>query len=111
MKKLDGMIADLLDMDLVKGDEGIEFSDEAKEVIHNIAERCKEIPLIKQTNDKAVEYAIGLTPEDIYIDMLHKIVAAPTRIHMEMSAYLLIPIIDKKLREEGLDGRKESDIH
>lgn len=111
MKKLDDMITDLLDMDLIKDDEKIVFSDEAKELIHSIAEKCKKIPLINKTNDKAEEYAVGLSAEDIYIDMLHKIVEAPTRIHMEMSARLLIPIIDRKLREEGLDGRKESDIH
>lgn len=82
-EKLDDMIVNLLDMDLVKNNDGIVFSDEAKELIHNIAEKCKEISLVNQANDKAEEYAESLSPEDIYIDMLHKIVKAPTRLHMK----------------------------
>lgn len=101
MERLDDMIVDLLDMNLGKADGRVVFSDEAKGLIHDIAEKCKEIPTVSQKNDKAEEYAAGLSPEDIYIDMLHKIVEAPTKLHMKMSAYLLIPIIDRKLREEG----------
>lgn len=40
--------------------------------------------------------------EQVYFDMLCKIVDAPTTLHMKCSARMLIPIIDRKLRERGL---------
>lgn len=43
-----------------------------------------------------------LSAEQIYEDMLLKIVEAPTAIHMRMSAKMLIPIISRKLKERGL---------
>ena len=56
---------------------------------------------IKDTREQAEQYGEGFTAEQIYVDMLYKIVDAPTRIHMIMSARMLIPVIDKKLREGG----------
>lgn len=44
------------------------------------------------------EYAAKLSAEEIYADMLIKISAAPTAIHMRMSARLLIQIISDKLK-------------
>ena len=79
MKKLDDMIADLLDMDIVKADNTVVFSNEARQLIHEIAEK-------------------------VYTDMLYKIVEAPTRIHMRVSARMLIPIIDQKLQNVGGEG-------
>ncbi len=104
MKKLDDMIADLLDMDIVKADNTVVFSNEARQLIHEIAEKCNTIPIVDETREQAEEYAKGLSAEQVYTDMLYKIVEAPTRIHMRVSARMLIPIIDQKLqnvREEG----------
>lgn len=100
MKNIDDLIADFLEMKIADESNEIVFTDEAKTLIHEIAERCKGIPLVKQTQEAANEYAADMSPEDIYKDMLYKIVKAPTRLHMIASARLLIPIIDRKLRGE-----------
>lgn len=99
MKKLDDMIADLLDMDIVKADNTVVFSNQARQLIHEIAKKCSTSRL-SETREKAEKYARGLSAEQVYTDMLYKIVEAPTRMHMVMSARMLIPIIDKKLKEE-----------
>ena len=110
MRKLDDMIMELLEMDIAQGD-SIVFSEESRTLIRQIAEKCQNIPVVVETRDQAEKYAEKMSAEEVYIDMLHKVVAAATRTHMLMSAHLLIPVIDRKLREEGLDGREESNIH
>lgn len=98
MKKLDDMITDLLDMDIVKADNTVVFSNEARQLLHEIAEKCSAIPIVDETGEQVEEYAKGLSAEQVYTDMLYKIVEAPTRIHMKVSARLLIPIISDKLK-------------
>lgn len=104
MKELDDMIADLLDMDIVKSDNTVVFFNEAKLLIHEIAEKCSSIPIVDETREQAEEYARGLSAEQVYTDMLYKIVEAPTRIHMRVSARMLIPIIDQKLQSAETEG-------
>lgn len=104
MKNLDDMIVDLLDMDIVKTDNMIVFSDEARQLIHEIAEKCSIIPIVDKTREQAEGYARGLSAEQVYTDMLYKIVEAPTRFHMRMSARMLIPIIDQKLQSVETEG-------
>lgn len=108
---IDEMIEQLLGMDIVGDSNTVTFSDEAKQLLHKIAEKCQNISVVEETRDQAEKYAEEMSAGEVYVDMLHKIVAAPTRIHMLMAAHLLIPVIDRKLGEEGLDGRKESNIH
>lgn len=98
---IDEMIKRLLEMDIVGDSNTVTFSDEAKQLIHEIAEKCNTIPIVNETQEQAEQYAEGLTAEQVYVDMLYKIVEAPTRIHMRMSARMLLPVIDKKLRKEG----------
>lgn len=96
---IDEMIEQLLGMDIVGNGNTVTFSDEAKQLIHEITEKCNTIPIVNETTEQAEEYARGLSAEQVYTDMLYKIVEAPTRIHMRVSARILIPIIDQKLRE------------
>lgn len=104
MKDVDEMIERLLDMDIVKADNTVVFSDEGKLLIHEIAEKCSTIQIVDETRAQAEEYARGLYAEQVYTDMLYKIVEAPTRIHMRVSARMLIPIIDQKLRNAETEG-------
>ena len=99
--EIDGMIEKLLGMEIVGENNSVVFSTEAKQLIHEIAVKCTTIPIVDETREQAEEYARGLSAEQVYIDMLYKIVEAPTRIHMRMSARMLIPIIDQKLRAGG----------
>lgn len=109
MKSIDEMVEELLSIELIERNGKAALPDAAKEMIHSIAERCKDVPEEWKLNNKAEEYSEGLSPEDVYFDMLHKIVDAPTQIHMRMVPRMLIPIISRKLREEELDGREKSD--
>lgn len=96
--EIDEMISRLLDMELVGRDGKVIFTKEAEMLIHQIAEKCSVVPIIQETQDQAEKYAQGLSAEQIYIDMLEKIVQAPARIHMRVAARMLIPIIDQKIR-------------
>ncbi len=101
MKDVDFMIEKLLDMDIVTKENIVEFTDEAKQLIHEISEECKTMRVFEKNRHKIAGYSRGLSAEDVYVDMLHKIVEAPTNIHILMSARLLIPIIDQKLQGGG----------
>lgn len=102
--EIDKMIEKLLGMDIVKADNTVIFSNEARQLIHKIAEKCSTIPIVDETRERAEEYARRLSAEQVYTDMLYKIVEAPTRIHMRVSARMLIPIIDQKLRSVEVEG-------
>lgn len=99
--EIDKMIEELLGMDIVNEDNTLAFSAESEQLIHKIAAKCSSIPIVDETREQAEAYAEGLSAEEVYLDMCRKIVSAPTRIHMMMSARMLIPVIDRKLREEG----------
>jgi hypothetical protein len=99
--KIDDLICELLEQNVVQHDNSIVFTGRTVELIHEIADKCNEIPIVQYTQRAAENYAEGLTAEQVYMDMLNKIVSAPTRIHMRMSARMLIPIIDRKLKEGG----------
>ena len=98
--KIDDLICDLLDEPSVQDDNSVVFTDKALELIHEIAEKCKDIPIVKENQKQMEEYAAGLSAEEIYVDMLIKIAAAHTAIHMRMSARMLIPIISAKLKRQ-----------
>ena len=101
MRDVEKMIERLLHMELVGKDNEVIFTDEARQLIHEISEECMKTTIILDNKDRAEDYGRELSAEDVYVDMLLKIVQAPTTIHMLMSAILLIPIIDQKLRKEG----------
>lgn len=100
MRDVEKMIERLLHMELVGKDNEVIFTDEARQLIHEISEECMKTTIILDNKDRAEDYGRELSAEDVYVDMLLKIVQAPTTVHMLMSAILLIPIIDQKLREE-----------
>lgn len=100
--KIDDLIYELLEEPVVQEDDSIVFTSRSIELIHKIAEECNTIFTVKKTQHEREEYAKGLSVEEIYIDMLIKIVCAPTSIHMRMAPKMLIPIISQKLKERGI---------
>lgn len=110
MRDIDEMIERLLDMDIIGEDNSITFTDEAKQLIHEISERCKDAIIIVENKDRLDQYGKGLSAEDVYVDMLRKIAVAPTSMHMRMSARLLISVIDQKLRQEYEEGNRVAKI-
>lgn len=98
---IDVLMEKLLEEPVVDNNE-IVFTSRAVELIHEISEKCKGIQIVEQTREQTEEYAKDLSAEQVYVDMLCKIVDAPTTLHMKCSVRMLIPIIDRKLRERGL---------
>lgn len=91
--------------------DGMIFSDKAKDYIHELAEYSRCLKLygrIMEGNEIArKEYEeVGASASRMYIDMLHKIVNAPTVIHMELVPVMLIPLIDERLRGESNDDNE-----
>lgn len=100
MRDVDEMIERLLDMNIVREDNSVVFTEEAKQLMHEISEECMKASMIVESRYRVDEYGKGLSAEDVYVDMLHKIAEAPTSLHMRMSARILITVVDRKLREE-----------
>lgn len=98
---IDVLMEKLLEEPVVDNNE-IVFTSRAVELIHEISEKCKGIQIVEQTREQAEEYAKDLSAEEVYYDMLRKIVDAPTTLHMKCSVRMLVPIIDRKLKERGL---------
>lgn len=95
---MDELVEELLDMDLITEDDKVIFTDESKELIRTIATQCRETNIYKRTEAQGKSYGEDMTAEELYIDLLVKIVNAPTRLHALGSVRLLIPLIDDKLQ-------------
>lgn len=91
--------------------EGMIFSDKAKEYIYELAEYSRCLKSYSRTMEGTLGIArkeyeeVGASASRMYIDMLHKIVNAPTVIHMELVPVMLIPLIDERLRGGNNEGR------
>lgn len=96
---IDDKIERLLGLPLPEKDGEIQLTEAHKKMIHEISKMCGNIPVVRRTKERSEDYAKDLTAEQVYIDMLHKIVEAPTKIHMELTTRILIPVIDRKLEE------------
>ena len=93
------LVEELVSMDLINEDDEVIFTDESKELIHIIATQCRETKIYKRTQSKGKSYSEDMTAEELYIDMLVKIVNAPTSVHALGSVKLLMPLIDDKLQK------------
>ena len=51
------LIENLLDMELINDNGEVDFTDEARELIHIIAEKCRETTVYKKAVVKSEEYA------------------------------------------------------
>lgn len=70
---IDELMEKLLEEPVVDNNE-IVFTSRAVELIHEISEKCKGIQIVEQTREQAEEYAKDLSAEEVYYDMLRKIV-------------------------------------
>lgn len=93
-------IIKILELVQTKDDGTVEFSEESKKLIHEVAEKCRILPIYQQNKEKVNTYKDGMTAKQVYIDMCFKIVNAPTQIHMMMTPKMMLPLIDDKLQEE-----------
>ncbi|MBP0977760.1 MAG: hypothetical protein J6P89_06275 [Oscillospiraceae bacterium] len=87
--------------------DGMIFSDKAKEYIYELADYSRGLKSYRRTMEGETGIArkeyeeVGASASRMYIDMLHKIVNAPTEIHMELVPVMLMPLIDERLRGEN----------
>lgn len=93
-------IIKILELVQIQEDGTVEFPEESKKLIHEVAEECRKLPIYKDNKDKAVDYKDEMTAEKIYLDMCLKIVNAPTQIHMMAVPKMMLPVFDDKLQEE-----------
>ena len=91
--------------------DGMTFSEKAKDYIYELADYERSLEWYRRTMEcesgiARKEYeGVGASASSMYIDMLHKILNAPTVIHMELVPVMLIPLIDERLRGESNEGR------
>lgn len=101
MSGIDAMVEHLLELNIVNKDGSITFTEESERLIHEIAGRCEEFYIVRESKELAEGYAKDLSAEMVYIDMLKKIIGAPTPLHIMAVVRLLIPVISQKLRERA----------
>lgn len=82
-------IIKILELVQTKDDGTVEFSEESKKLIHEVAEKCRILPIYQQNKEKVNTYKDGMTAKQVYIDMCFKIVNAPTQIHMMMAQVII----------------------
>ena len=95
---LNEKILEVLETCMVKTGESVEFSDKARELIHETAKECRKTRIYQKNIDKRKAYEEGLTAAEVYLDMCDKIINAPTTLHMQAVPIILIPVIDDKLQ-------------
>ena len=93
-------IIKILEWVQTKEDGTVEFSEESKKLIHEVAEECRKLPIYQKNKEKENTYKDGMTAKQVYMDMCFKIVNAPTQIHMMMTPKLMLPVIDDLLQAE-----------
>lgn len=85
---------------------GKEFDERAIEIINEIADCAEKTELYKDVQSEFADsddykYCKSLNAEELYKQLLIKIVYAPSRIHMLSVPILLVPMLRAALREEG----------
>lgn len=93
-------IIKILKLVQTKEDGTVEFSEESRKLIHEVAEECRKLPIYQKNKEKENTYKDGMTAKQVYMDMCFKIVNAPTQIRMMMTPKLMLPVIDDLLQGE-----------
>lgn len=103
VKGADEMIIDLkmdelLELDAISEDNRISFTPEAKKLIHEIATECKKTKIYKVFAKRKSTYGKNETAEELFVEMLRKMAAAPSNLYMYGTIRVSMPLIDNKIR-------------
>lgn len=98
---MNAKIVRILELIIIKDNGAVEFPQGSKELIHDVAEECRNLYLYKKGKEKEETYKKGLTAEQAYIDMCFKITNAPTSFHMMAVPRMMLPVIDDLLQEKN----------
>lgn len=94
------MIIELLGIAEVTEGNTVQFTDRAKEIIMDLAEKYREAPVYKQSRKETPEWVKTATAAEIYIQLCDRIVEAPSIIHMMIAPKILLPILWQKIQDE-----------
>lgn len=99
---LDAKVIQIIDAVEVKED-GLVFTEESKLLIKEAAVLARETAIYKRTEKDCPERFMCGKAADLYIEMLGKIVDAPTQIHMKAVPRLMLPAISDALEREAAE--------
>lgn len=81
----------------------ITFTAESLALVMETAELCNQIPSVPSTMSQAEDYALNMTAEQVYLDILSKIVNGSSIVHMnDFNVYALVPVLKEKIEQEGI---------
>lgn len=96
---IDEMVEAILELKIMEGNE-VNFTEEAKKMIHIAAEKARKTKVYEHNFERWPEEWKKAQPEDLFVEMLMKIVNAPTKIHMMAVPRLMLPAIDDAIRRQ-----------
>lgn len=96
---MDEIVDKILDLNIVEDDK-VNFTEEAKILIHMAAEKARKTKIYERSFENQPEEWKKAKPEELYMEMLMKIINAPTKIHMIAVPRLILPAIDDAIRRQ-----------
>ena len=97
-REIPGLMVELLDSHVTATPEAIEITERGRQIIDEISDFAEQTQIF-QKNKGGGEIFDDATAPQVYGYMLDRIVNAPTRVHMNMSALLIMPFLRQKLQE------------
>lgn len=96
---MDEIVDKILDLNIVEGNK-VNFTEEAKSLIHTAAEKARKTKIYEHNFENRPEKWKEAKPEDLFMEMLLKIINAPAKIHMIAVPRLMLPAIDDAIRRQ-----------
>ena len=93
-------IIKILELVQAKDDGTVEFSEESKKLIHEVAEKCRILPIYQQNKEKVNTYKDGMTAKQVYIDISWKYSCSDAE---RQTAIMLEKIISTLIQPESPD--------
>lgn len=90
--------------------DGVTFPDEIKELIHEVADKCRRTGLYINAKNDVPEELKTSSASDLYMRMLIKIADAPTRLHAVGTPTLMLPLISDAIKREETKDDKQRKI-
>lgn len=79
------------------------FSDEAKELISEVAEYCRRTKLYNHTKKDEPEFIRTESAEYLFLHMITKIAKAPSSLHSFGAVIIMMPAIDDAIKGGRVD--------
>lgn len=92
-----GLMVEFIDNAVLDKDGNLTgFTDRGKAIIREIADYARSNPLYEKTKEEREQYCShGPTADNVYVDMLLKVLNAPFTIYRDMTVLMLMPVLDQ----------------